>query len=112
MKRISVEELCAGRITAHESPIGRSIGNISRKMILRCFGSFHHRFTLNVVGSKCTFDRFIFNLESWSATNITVATFNISDGWNFIGPIGSVRQASSPSCPIKYAAIVNPIATT
>ena len=72
--------------------IGEMIGSISSNITLRSRSLFHLR-TSKVVGIRCIFFIIWYRSESRSASNIMVAIFNNSDGWNVKPPISNQRCA-------------------
>ena len=78
-KSRAAEEVCAGKITAHATNTGAKMGQVpSFKM--RCCSRDERHVQKRHVGTMRMRSIFDCRPASWRARNITVATFNASEG--------------------------------
>ena len=99
-KTSTAEEVCAGKITRHETKTGIRMGHVPSRQILRCRGDVRHvqNFQLGTMRMRSIFD---WRPASCRARKSTVATFSASEGWNWNGPRGIHRAAPLVVEPMK-----------
>ena len=96
----TAEEVCAGKITRHETTTGMRIGQVPSRQIRRCPGDERHVQNRHEGTMRM---RSIFDCRpaSCCARKSTVATFSASEGWNWKGPSGIQRAAPLVVAPMK-----------
>ena len=100
MATSTAEEVCAGKITAHDTATGRRIGNVPSRQMRRCTGE-ECQVQKRHEGTMRTLSIFDCREASCWARKSTVATFSASEGWNWKGPMGIQRAAPLVVAPMK-----------
>ena len=99
-KTSTADEVCAGKITRHDTKTGIRMGHVPSCQILRCRADERQvqNFQLGTMRMRSIFD---WRPASCRARKSTVATFNASEGWNWKGPSGIQRAAPLVVAPMK-----------
>ena len=100
MATSTADEVCAGKITRHDTATGMRIGHVPSRQIFRCAGD-ERQVQNRHVGTMRILSIFDCLPANCCARNSTVATFSASDGWNWKGPSGIQRAAPLVVAPMK-----------
>ena len=93
------DDVCAGKITAHDSTTGSRMGLVPSRQILRCAGRPHRKGLSD--GTIRMRSILLWHDERRRASSRIVATFNASEGWNWNPATGIHRAAPLVVAPMK-----------
>ena len=99
-KTSTADEVCAGKITRHDTRTGIRMGQVPSRQIFRWRAEECQvqNFQVGTIRIRSIFD---WRPASCRARKSTVATFKASEGWNWKGPSGIQRAAPLVVAPIK-----------